>query len=533
MQQHPRMPTPPGRPPRVLVVGAGVGGLTAAALLAHQGVSVRVLEQAAEPGGKLRLATVGPHHLDAGPTVLTMRWVFDAVFDALGLVFDRRVGLRRCAVLARHAWGQGPANQLDLLADLDASVDAIAAFSGAAEAQRYRAFCRRARDIFTTLDRPFLRSTRPNPLSLAWRVGLGRLPALANIAPFRSLWQELGRYFHDPRLQQLFGRYATYCGSSPFTAPATLMLVAHVEREAVWQLDGGMQALARALASAATLQGVRMDCGQTVQEIRLRQGRVCGVVLASGEQLDADVVLFNGDTAALHAGLLGQPLQTALGSAPALQPSLSALTWHLEAQTSGFALSHHNVFFSDPADHGYRREFEAIAAGRLPDSPTVYVCAQDRTGALEQPGTTGPIGPERLMCLVNAPAQRAGRTLRTEEITACEAQLWAQLRRAGLHLQPTAHAVQRTSPADFAARYPGTGGALYGPSSQGWRASFQRPGQRSRVPGLFLAGGSTHPGPGVPMAALSGQLAATQILADLASTHRLHPVVMPGGMSTP
>lgn len=516
----------------VIVVGAGVGGLSAAALLAAKGLDVQVLERGPQPGGKLRAVELGGRRLDAGPTVLTMRWVFDALFDALGLVLDDQLSLQRCTVLARHAWGPGPANQLDLLADLEASVDAIATFSSAAEARRYRAFCHRAQGIFSTLDQPFLRSPRPNPVSLAWRVGLGRLPDLVKITPFRSLWHALGGYFHDPRLQQLFGRYATYCGSSPFTAPATLMLVAHVEREAVWQVTGGMQALAQALAGAARQQGVHIDCGQAVQEIRLHQGRACGVVLASGEQLDADVVLFNGDAAALHAGLLGQPLQAALGSAPALQPSLSALTWHLEAQASGFELSHHNVFFSDPADHGYRREFDAIAAGRLPASPTVYVCAQDRSGALLPPGQPAPVGPERLMCLVNAPAQRAGRGLRTEEITACDTQLWAQLRRAGLDLQPTAHPVLLTRPADFAARYPGTGGALYGPSSQGWRASFQRPGQRSRVPGLFLAGGSTHPGPGVPMAALSGQLAATQILTALASTHRLHPVVMPGGMST-
>ena len=126
------------RPPRVVVIGAGMGGLSAAALLARHGLDVQVIERAATPGGKMRQVELGPQHLDGGPTVLTMRWVFDSLFERLGLGLDQHLSLRRCQVLARHAWG--PDESLDLLADLDDSVAAIAAFSGAAEAQAYRAF---------------------------------------------------------------------------------------------------------------------------------------------------------------------------------------------------------------------------------------------------------------------------------------------------------------------------------------------------------------------------------------------------------
>lgn len=515
----------PARPgtPRVVVVGGGVGGLTAAALLARDGLDVRLFEAADSPGGKLAHVAVGPLALDAGPTVLTMRWVFDELFDALGASFEAAVALRRCEVLARHAWG---ADRLDLYARLDDSVDAIARLSGPSEAARYRAFCERAQAVYRTLERPFLRSPRPDPLSLAMRVGPSRLPELLAIAPFRTLWDELGRYFHDPRLRQLFGRYATYCGSSPFEAPATLMLVAHVEREAVWQLDGGLRTLALALAAAAQRQGVRLDCGRAVQELLLDGGRVAGVRLADGETVAADVVVHNGDAQALHDGLLGARVQAALGAAPALPRSLSAITWHLEAEAAGFALSHHNVFFTDPANGGYRREFDTLAAGRLPESPTVYLCAQDRAGRAD---AAAPAGPERLMCLVNAPALRATGAPGAEEIDACEQRMWAQLARAGLVLTPTARPARRTTPADFARRYPGSAGALYGAGSHGWRASFQRPAQRTALPGLYLAGGTAHPGPGVPMAALSGTLAARQILSDLASTRRSHPVATPGG----
>ncbi|KQP35385.1 1-hydroxycarotenoid 3,4-desaturase CrtD [Pseudorhodoferax sp. Leaf274] len=536
MQIRPdRLPPTAQRTPRVLVVGAGVGGLSAAALLAHAGLDVTVLEQADGPGGKACTRQVGPHRLDAGPTVLTMRWVFEQLFDTLGLSFARQLQLQPCAVLARHAWGPEAADRLDLLADLQASVDAIGTFSSAAEARRYRAFCQQAQAVYQTLESSFITASRPdNPLSLMARLlrkGLPGARGLANIQPFQSLWQALGRHFHDPRLRQLFGRYATYCGSSPFSAPATLMLVAHVERDAVWQVKGGMHRLALALAGAAERQGALLRHGSAVREITLARGRASGVVLASGETLQADAVLFNGDADAMAQGLLGTAVQRGLGLralAPA-QRSLSALTWHQVATPEGFALSHHNVFFCDPARDGYRREFDALAEGRLPPSPTVYLCAQDRSAALRPAAKAGP---ERLMLLVNAPAHDPTRPPTEEELQRCEQQTQQQLARMGLVLRPGPWPAQRTTPAQFAAAYPGSAGALYGQASHGWQASFQRPQQRSAVPGLYLAGGSAHPGPGVPMASLSGQLAARLIQADLASTFRWHPVAMPGGTST-
>ncbi len=136
------------------------------------------------------------------------------------------------------------------------------------------------------------------------------------------------------------------------------------------------------------------------------------------------------------------------------------------------------------------------------------------------------------MLLVNAPARADSRAPLEEELQRCEQQTLKQLARAGLVLRPGPWPAQRTTPAQFAAAYPGSAGALYGQASHGWQSTFQRPAQRSAVPGLYLAGGTAHPGPGLPMASLSGQLAAQQMLADLASTSRSRPVAMPGGMST-
>ena len=423
----------------------------------------------------------------------------------------------------------GTVARLDLHADLDAAVDAIGRFAGAADARGYRAFCARAAAIHDALEKPFLRAGRTGVPGLLWRGGREGLPGLLRISPFASLWPELARHFDDPRLRQLFGRYATYCGSSPWLAPATLMLVAHVERAGVWRVDGGMQRIAQAIEALAMRAGARFRFGAHVDEIVQRDGRACGVRLADGEVLHADHVVFNGDVNALASGLLGNSARRGLGGHARRRSasggrSLSALTWSVAARTAGLPLLRHNVLFSQD----YAAEFEALAAGRLPADPTVYVCAQDR--ADDEPSAEAN-APQRLLCLVNAPADTPGRSLTEQEIAQCESQAFLRMARCGLELAPVAP-IRRTTPNDFATLFPGTGGALYGPPSHGWRASFQRMGARHPMPGLYLAGGSTHPGPGVPMAALSGRLAAQAVCEDLASTSFRQPMAMRGGMST-
>lgn len=513
----------------VVVIGAGIGGLVSALELAAAGTPVVVLERAATPGGKMRQVTLGGAAMDAGPTVFTMRWVFDELFEAVGARLDDHLSLHRSDVLARHAWADG--SRLDLFADRARSADAIGRMVGSAGARGYLAFCDRAERIYRTLDRPFLRGSRPNPLSLANRVGLRHLPDLLSISPFATLWQELGRYFDDPRLRQLFGRYATYCGASPYLAPATLMLVAHVEQEGVWRVDGGMHGVARSIAALAVQKGATIRHDSEVHEIVVKGGRAFGVRLVDGQTIAASAVVFNGDVSALANGLLGRSTIGAAPSTPPAQRSLSALTWNLFARADGFPLAHHNVFFSDD----YRREFDAVFRdATLPAAPTVYLCAQDRTDTAR----TAPGNPERMLLIVNAPANGDARPFTDEELTRCESQVWKLMSSCGLTLQRKPEHTARTTPHDFERLFPATGGALYGRASHGWMASFSRPGARSRLAGLYLAGGSVHPGPGVPMAALSGRQAAASVLRDLAlraprlSMSTSRPAATPGGTST-
>ncbi|MGA9025259.1 MAG: 1-hydroxycarotenoid 3,4-desaturase CrtD [Steroidobacteraceae bacterium] len=508
------------RSSRIAVIGAGIAGLVAALELAAAGFEVCLFERSASPGGKMREIEVGGRRMDAGPTVFTLREVFDEIFAHAGDSLDAHLKLVPARVLARHAWSAG--ERLDLYADLRQSADAIGRFAGRSEAEGFVRFAAQARRIFTTLEQTFIRAARPTPFDLVRRAGFGGLGELLNINPFTTLSQDLKHFFADARLRQLFGRYATYCGSSPFQSPATLMLIAHVEQAGVWYVEGGMHRLAAALAAVAARHGAALNYSTEIARIHVEGARVSAVETAGGERIAVDAVVCNADNGALAAGLFGPAAARSVRPTARAARSLSAVTWNMLARTEGFELARHTVFFS--AD--YAAEFDDIfRRGRLPSGPTVYVCAQDRC----DPGGES-LAAERLFCLVNAPPTGDVHPFESAEIEQCESRVFELLRTCGLTVHRTS-APQVTTPADFERLYPATGGALYGPASHGWRASFVRPGSRSSIPGLYLAGGSTHPGAGVPMAATSGRLAAASIVEDHTSIRRSRPVAMPGGTS--
>ena len=520
----------------VIVIGAGIGGLSAAIALACRGIAVEVFEAASAPGGKMRQVEVAGQRLDAGPTVFTMRWIFDALFEQAGTRLEDWVTLRRAETLARHAWEDG--STLDLF-DCPARTEAaIAGFAGDDELRRFRTFRAEARDLYAALSPRFIEAQQAGPLEMTRRFPPATIAWLLTRGPAATLWQRLGRHFRDPRLRQLYARYATYCGSSPFEAPGLLSLVSHVEAEGVWLIRGGMHNLARQMVALGQRLGVRYHFDAPVREIAVVNGEARGIRIEGEPLKPARAIVFNGDVAALGTGLLGPEVQAA---APRTRPrdrSLSALVWSLVAEPEGLPLSRHTVVFPT----AYEPEFDAIfARGRLPENPTTYICAQDRDARdrLAAPG------PERLHIHVNAPARGDTHPLTQQEIERCTQAMTTLCARAGLTLkipalETPAETLRITTPTTFDHLFPGTGGALYGPANHGMLGSFRRMGAESRVPGLYLAGGSVHPGPGVPMAAMSGRLAADRITLDLgltpvpvrASTRRSRQAGISGGILT-
>jgi 1-hydroxycarotenoid 3,4-desaturase len=496
------------RAERIVVVGGGLAGLSAALLLAHAGRSVTLCEAQPQVGGKARRLPSPAGPVDAGPTVFTMRPVFEALFAGAGAALDDHVRLTPAEVLARHAWPDG--GRLDLFADPARSEAAVSEFAGPRAAAELRAFTARARALFDAFEGPVLRNPRPTLAGVVAATARDAARLLPAMAPFATLAQATSRAFSDPRLAQLFARYATYVGGSPYRSPAILALIWSVEAAGVWRVEGGMAALAQAIAALAEARGATILRETPVAEIGVTGGRVVDVTLTDGRALRAEAVVFAGDPGALGAGLLGR---AAARAAPPLAParrSLSAWVWTFADRPAGFALEHHTVFFGPD----YPAEFDDLfLARRPPRAPTLYICAQDRL-----PGGPPPPGPERLMMIMNAPADGDSRTPGQEEIETCQTRVFERLARMGLILTPPDPATALTTPADFARLFPGTGGALYGAAPHGTLATFRRPMTRTKIPGLYLAGGGAHPGPGVAMACLSGQLAAAAIMSDRVST---------------
>ncbi|QFS84747.1 Hydroxyneurosporene desaturase [Roseivivax sp. THAF40] len=456
--------------------------------------------------------------VDAGPTVLTMRWVFDAVFEAAGTRIEDHLTLVRQEVLARHFWHDGTV--LDLFADHDRSAAAIRDMAGPRGEAEFVSFAARARRLFEAFLDPMMLAADPDPLVLARRVATDpRL--LMDMAPWHSLERLMRRSFTDPRLSQLFGRYATYVGGDPSRVPALLALIWDAEASGVWAVDGGMSALAATLTRLLEERGGEINCDTHVARIIRDGDGVTGIETADRRHIHARHILFNGDPRALSVGALGTDARAAVPNLTRKARALSANVWSFRARLSGPDLVHHNVFFrTDPAP-----EFAAIANVATAPDPTVYLCAEDR-------GIGHPVPEaERIELIVNA-APIGNIPSAQEDFIECQTRTFTALGRHGLTIDPLPGPEALTAPPDFETLFPASLGSLYGQSPHGLTAALSRPRARSRIPGLYLCGGGVHPGPGVPMAALSGRHAAAAILTDRASTSRSRRTATRGGMST-
>ncbi|MEU8206798.1 phytoene desaturase family protein [Streptosporangium sp. NPDC049046] len=483
--------------PETTVIGGGVGGMVSALLLAEQGHRVRLYERLPRLGGKLAEHTRDGFTFSIGPSLLTL----PGVFTDLGLELD----LVELDELCRYRFADG--STLAAYRDparMAAEVDRLAPGEGRA----WLAFHDWARGCFDASRRTFFTGPLTQPPTEA------RLSDLLAVAPGRTLDGLARRFFTDPRLRQYVGRYATYAGSDPYRAPAALGCVPAIEHgEGGWYVPGGLPRIADALVPLLEKAGVEVVLGAEVTRVLTDGERVTGVRLASGERERADIVVANTDAAALYGQLL--PDRRRLRRIAALGTSSSAflLLAGVEGRTEG--LGHHSIVFSGD----YEREFgDIFRRRRPPEDPTVYIGCS----VVDDPSQAPP-GTENWVMLVNVPARDPGRWPMSPE--AYRDLVLERLASRGHDLSGRLRFVDLFTPADLRDRYGSWGGSIYGGAYSGRLAPFRRPGNRGPRRGLYLVGGSAHPGGGLPLVAMGARIVASLVREDFPSASPGHPGV--------
>jgi phytoene desaturase len=486
---------------RVVIIGAGVGGLAAAARLAANGHEVTVCEAADEVGGKLgrfeKDTRFGRFRFDTGPTLLTMPHVFTELFEQTGGPLDRAVQLRPLEPLTRYRFADG--TRLDSSTDMERYRDRLDGAFGGGAGEEWQALLDRAARIWEAVRGPYLESVVDGPAALARRAL--RIRDLAAVAPGRTLRRLGMQYLRDRRLRQILDRYATYTGSDPRRAPAALAVIPYIEQlYGGWYVEGGLYRLAEALAHQAREAGARIRTGTRVTGIEHAAGGVTGVLVEGGGRIFADVVVANADATQLYTSLLPRPR---VARRLRRDASLSGLVLLLGVRGRTPGLAHHNVLF--PAD--YDAEFDALFGPRaaLVTDPTIYL-------SVPNDPMVRPDGHEAWFVLVNAPRHGNG----PGEVDwdddglagSYVGRIIGMLARRGLPVADRVVFTETITPADLERRTGTPGGAIYGSSSNGARSAFLRPSNRGPIRGLFLVGGSTHPGGGLPLVALSAKLVA-------------------------
>jgi phytoene desaturase len=497
---------------RVGVVGGGLGGLAAACTLAARGYDVTLLERNAWLGGKAAVLEAEGFRFDMGPTILLMPSVLARIFAEAGRELDDALDLVPLDPQWRSFFEDG--TTLDLHADRAAMSGALDAFApGGAASRGYRRFLDLSERLRDLSDRYFFWRSIGSPLDILDPRSLlnpGMLGEWLGMRPWSTVGATVRSFVPEPRVAQMLDHFTQYVGSAPDASPAVLCGIAAMQvGEGVWYPRGGTRAIPEALIRLAADLGVDLRPGCGVRSLlRDARGAVSGVETDDGERLPFDAVVSNADSARTHRELLDDRAARRFARRTRPEPACSGVVLYLGLDRRYDQLLHHNfVFSADP-----HAEFDAIyRRGEPAADPTCYVCAPARVDP-----EVAPDGGEALYVLVHAPHLRPHHDWDAMFPAYRRAILDKLARVAGLDdLERHIVFESRLTPRDIHDRYSVLDGAIYGLASHGRLGGAFKPANRSPdVPGLYLTGGSAHPGPGMPMVLMSGWIAADTLDRD-------------------
>ena len=489
---------------KIVVIGAGMGGMTAAARLSRGGHKVVLYEASDQIGGKCRTEWIGKVAFDTGPSLLTLPAVYKDFFQRTGKPMGLVCPIESVDPSFDYRFADGSNVKFSNLSR-NKTLDSITASLGPESAQQWDRIMKRAERMWDVSRGPFIESELKSPLSLMKRITFVR--DMKIIAPWKTLRVHADEILKDQRLRYIMDRYATYSGSDPRKAPAVLSTIAFVEESfGAWHVKGGLGQLAATVYQRALDVGVTFHLNSPVSAINTAGKKVTGVTLADGTLVEADAVVANTDASLVYNKLITgnkRVLKKARKNIEKADVSVAGFCLLLGVRKEPEqVLNHHTILFPE----NYDAEFDGIFTdGKPVEKPTIYICAP------QDPAMSKDETLEGWFVLVNAPTHGQFDWKEKEFARNYANTIIDQIEARGISVRDRLESLTVRTPADLEAAVHAPGGAIYGTSSNGARAAFMRAKNRSPIKGLYLVGGSAHPGGGLPLVGISGDLVTEAI----------------------
>ena len=492
---------------KISVVGAGIGGMSAAARLAKQGHQVTVFENSDQSGGKCRTEWFGDYAFDTGPSLLTLPAVFRDLFLKTGKRIEHVLDISPVDPAFNYNFADGSKVTFPNLSNPKTYQEIEKSF-GISASQSWRQIIERSEKMWEASRDSFIESE----LTSIWPLLLRRnlINQINQISPFTSIRSLSEKLNLDPHLKMIIDRYATYTGSDPRSAPAVLLTIAFVESTfGAWHIKGGIGQLSVALEQRCRDLGVDFQFKSLVTKILVERNKVEGVVLSEGKIIKSDLVVSNSDAEYTFNSLIGNEVSSARGERRKLKSATKSLAGFSlllgldNSKSKPVDVEHHNVYFPE----NYDLEFDQIFTQKVPvTDPTIYLCAPKDSSMVKGADK------EAWFVLVNAPRHEPELGWDWKDGGQEYAQkIISKMDDLGLNVTNRLDFMEYRTPADLENYAMAPGGSIYGTSSNSPVSAFLRARNRSKVKGLFCVGGSAHPGGGLPLVGISAEIVAKAI----------------------
>lgn len=494
---------------KVVVIGAGIGGMCTAARLARAGHEVVIFESSSRTGGKCRTEWIGDYAFDTGPSLLTLPAVYRDFFLKTGKRMEHILNLEPVDPAFEYHFADGKSVIFPNLSLFKTFRELEESF-GSQAADEWHRLMQRAERMWDASRESFVESALPSIPTLLRRKNI--FSDLKQISPFTSLRELTSQYTKNPYLSKIVDRYATYTGSDPRKAPAVLLTIAFVESSfGAWHIRGGIGQLSVAIEERLRTLGVTIHLNRPVASIMVKAGKAVGVIDSEGQQTLADIIVANADAETVYNYLLPKDLKASKVERKKLQKaekSLAGFSLLLGLDNSkidhdAIKMKHHNIYFPDDYDQEFNEIFDLQ---RPVTDPTIYICAPN------DPLMVKGKNKESWFVLVNAPRHQPDEGWDWSNAPERYAQhLLTKLDGLGLEVSARLEVMEFRTPFDLQNSLGSPGGSIYGTSSNSVKSAFLRASNRSPVENLYCVGGSAHPGGGLPLVGISSEIVSEMI----------------------